>query len=52
MSHEHETEKCERRAHCAAKIAKLVLKCAEVTALVCVAHEIHRVHRAIDARRR
>lgn len=48
-----DTMKCENeKKHCCAKmcikVAKLVMGLATVAATICVAKELHRVHRAIE----
>lgn len=55
MSHNHKHDeecKCSPAAHRCMKIAKLVLKAAQVAATICIAKEIHRVHKAIEAKKR
>lgn len=47
MSHEH--HHCDHHAmHLGFKIAKLALKAASVAATICIAKEIHRVHKSIE----
>lgn len=48
MSHEHEHDHF--GLHLGFKIAKLALKAATVAAGFCIAKEIHRVHRSIEAK--
>lgn len=44
MSHHHESY----GLHVGLKIAKIALKAASVMAAVCIAKEIHKVHKAIE----
>lgn len=44
--------KCEKIAHCAYHVAKLLLKAATVCAICHVAKEVHKVHKAIEHKHR
>lgn len=44
--------KCEKIAHCAYHVAKILLKAATVCAICHVAKEVHKVHKAIERKSR
>ncbi len=48
MSHHHEENK---RMHPGFKVAKFALKVAAVAAAFCLVNEVHKVHKAIDAKK-
>lgn len=49
MLHEKEKKQDHCAAHACIKIAKLALKAAGVAAAFCMVHEIHKVHKSIEA---
>lgn len=55
MSHEHDHSE-KKHEHCALhiclKVTKLALKAAGVAAAFCIVHELHKVHRSIEAHKR